>query len=61
MNYPTMADPRRTIDLLNAYGNRVAALPFTAFVDREGSIRDRHAGALTLELARETIEAVLSQ
>ena len=61
MNYPTMADARRPIDLLHAYGNRATALPFTAFVDRKGSIRDRHAGALTLEQAREMIEAVLSQ
>ena len=59
MNYPTMADSRRTIDLLHAYGNRTAALPFTAFVDSEGSIRDRHTGALTLEQTREKIRALL--
>lgn len=59
MNYPTMADSRRTIDLLHAYGNRAAALPFTAFVDTEGSIRDRHTGALTLEQTRETIRDLL--
>ena len=59
MNYPTMADSRRTIDLLHAYGNRAAALPFTAFVDPEGLIRDRHVGALTLEQTQETIQALL--
>ena len=59
MNYPTMADSRRTIDLLHAYGNRASALPFTAFVDSEGSIRDRHTGALTLEQTREKIRALL--
>ena len=59
MNYPTMADSRRTIDLLHAYGNRAAALPFTAFVDPQGSIRDRHVGALTPELTRSKIEALL--
>ena len=53
MNYPTMADSRRSVDLLHAYGNRTAALPFTAFVDSEGLIRDRFVGALTLEQARE--------
>ena len=56
MSYPTMADPRRTIDLLHAYGNRSAALPFTAFVDPQGSIRDRHVGALTLEQTRAKIQ-----
>ena len=60
MNYPTMADSRRSVDLLHAYGNRAAALPFTAFVDSEGLIRDRFVGALTLEQAREKIMALLS-
>ena len=59
MNYPTMADSRRTLDLLHAYGNRAAALPFTAFVDRRGTIRDRHTGELNLEQTREKIQALL--
>ena len=59
MNYPTMADSRRTIDLLHAYGNRAAALPFTAFVDPEGTIRDRHVGVLTLEQTQEMIRTLL--
>ena len=60
MNYPTMADSRRSLDLLRAYGNRTSALPFTAFVDPDGLIQDRHAGALTEEQAREKIRALLS-
>ena len=59
MNYPTMADSRRSIDLLRAYGNRSGALPFTAFVDPAGTIRERHTGALTAEQAREKIRALL--
>lgn len=59
MNYPTMADSRRSIDLLRAYGNRTGALPFTAFVDPEGVIRDRHTGALTLEQSRERLRGLL--
>ena len=59
MNYPTMADSRRTIDLLHAYGNRASALPFTAFVDSAGSIRYRHVGELTLEQTQETIRGLL--
>ena len=59
MSYPTMADSRRTIDLLRAYGNRAAALPFTAFVDPQGTIRDRHVGELALEQTREKILALL--
>ena len=60
MNYPTMADSRRSLDLLRAYGNRTSALPFTAFVDPDGLIQDRYAGALTEEQAREKIRALLS-
>ena len=59
MTYPTMADSRRTLDLLHAYGNRAAALPFTAFVDSQGRVRDRHVGELTLELTREKIRSLL--
>ena len=59
MNYPTMADSRRSIDLLRAYGNRTGALPFTAFVDPEGVIQDRHTGALTLEQSREKLRGLL--
>ena len=59
MNYPSMADSRLTIDLLHAYGNRVAALPFTAFVDPAGSIRYRHVGELTLEQTQDKIRALL--
>jgi len=60
MNYPTMADARRSLDLLRTYGNRATALPFTAFVDRGGTIRDRHTGELTLEQTREKIRSLLS-
>ena len=59
MTYPTMADSRSTLDLLHAYGNRAAALPFTAFVDARGTIRDRHVGELTLEQTRARIQALL--
>jgi len=60
MNYPTMADARRSLDLLRTYGNRATALPFTAFVDRGGTIRNRHTGELTLEQTREKIRSLLS-
>ena len=59
MNYPTMADSRRSLDLLRTYGNRAAALPFTAFVDSDGAIRDRHMGELTLEQMQEKLRALL--
>ena len=60
MNYPTMADMRRSVELMHAYGHLSAALPFTAFIDTKDSIRARYVGALTLEQAREKVEILLS-
>ena len=60
MNYPTMADMRRSVELMHAYGHPSAALPFTAFIDAKDSIRARYVGALTLEQAREKVEILLS-
>ena len=60
MNYPTMADMRRSVELMHAYGHPSAALPFTAFIDTKDSIRARYVGALTLEQAREKVEILLS-
>ena len=60
MNYPTMADMRRSVELMHAYGHPSAALPFTAFIDAENTIRARHVGALTLEQAREKTGILIS-
>ena len=60
MNYPTMADLRRTVELMRLYGHPSAALPFTAFIDAEDTIQARHVGALTLEQAQQKIRALLA-
>ena len=60
MNYPTMADMRRSVELMHAYGHPSAALPFTAFIDAENTIRARHVGDLTLEQAREKTGILIS-
>ena len=60
MNYPTMADLRRSVELMHLYGHPSAALPFTAFIDAEDTIRARHVGALTLEQAQQKVRALLA-
>ena len=60
MNYPTMADTRRSVELMHAYGHPSAALPFTVFIDAKDVIRARHVGALTLEQAQEKVRLLLS-
>ena len=60
MNYPTMADTRRAVELMHVYGHPSAALPFTAFIDAKDAILARHVGALTLEQAQEKVRLLLS-
>ena len=60
MNYPTMADTRRAVELMHAWGHPSAALPFTVFIDAEDAVRARHVGALTLEQAQEKVRLLLS-
>jgi len=47
MNYPVMAAEVDAIQLARDYGNRVNALPFSAFIDRSGKIVKIKAGGLS--------------
>ncbi len=60
LNYPTMADSRRSIDLLRAFESPTAALPFSVFIDAKNEIRERHSGDLTQSEAREKVEALFA-
>lgn len=46
MNYPVLIGEQAAIDAAEAYGNRIGALPYTAFVDRSGRISHVHRGRL---------------
>lgn len=60
LNYPTMADPGRSIDLLRAFKSPSAALPFSVFIDARNDIRERHTGDLSKAQAKEKIEALFA-
>ena len=59
MNYPVMAAEVNAIQLARDYGNRVSALPFSAFVDRKGKIVKIKAGGLSKESAEKIIQPLL--
>lgn len=59
VNYPLLIGQMPAIELGREYGNRIGALPFTAFVSRQGEIVFSKAGPLTAEEAEQTISAHL--
>jgi thiol-disulfide isomerase/thioredoxin len=55
MNYPVLIGDEQGIEIANQFGNTIGALPFTAFVNRQGDIVLRHPG----ELDRQEIEQII--
>ncbi len=46
LNYPTLHGQADAMEVINGYGNKTGALPFTVLVDPSGSIVARHHGVL---------------
>lgn len=59
INYPVLIGDQEAIELIEAYGDRAGALPYTVFIDRTGIIDSLASGTLTEEYARKTIEKLL--
>jgi thiol-disulfide isomerase/thioredoxin len=59
VTYPVMAGELVAMELAKRYGNRVNALPFTAFVDRNGDIVQIKVGEIEKEEAEKVIETLL--
>ncbi len=55
VNYPLLIAEYDGIDLSRSYGNHVGALPFSAFVDRQGKVVSTHMG----ELSKTEVEAII--
>ncbi len=58
IDYPLVADRRKGFEVAEAYGNPQGLMPYTVFVDREGTIRGVHQGLLTREQADAHLEAI---
>jgi len=59
INYPVMAAELAAAEIARRYGNTSTALPFTAFVGRDGKIVLTRSGELSLLEAVEIIEPLL--
>lgn len=59
MNYPIMAAELAAMELAREYGNRVNALPYSAFVSREGKITHVRAGELSKQETEKIIKSLL--
>jgi peroxiredoxin len=46
MNYPVLAGEQEVVDIAQAYGNHVGALPYTVVIGRDGRVRRLHAGPI---------------
>jgi thiol-disulfide isomerase/thioredoxin len=59
INYPIMAAQLDSLDIARQYGNRINALPFSAFVDRDGKIVLTRPGELSHEDTEKIIQSLL--
>jgi len=61
VNYTIMAAEHKGLELSRIYGNRIGALPFTVFVDRNGIITMARPGELSKQQVEEIILPLLAQ
>ena len=61
VNYPIMAAEYEGLTLSREYGNHIGALPFSVFVDRNGTISLTQAGELSRQQIIDIIQPLLEQ
>lgn len=61
VNYTVMAAEYRGLELARDYGNRIGALPFSVFVDRDGKIELTQAGELSKKQVEQIIQPMLAK
>lgn len=59
IDYPVVAGELEAMELARRFGNRLNALPYTAFVDRNGDIVHIKAGDIEREEAEKIIQSLL--
>ena len=59
INYPLLVGESEAIQIGQAYGNAIGALPFTAIIDRQGRIVLRKQGVLHRDEAERVIRQLL--
>jgi len=61
VNYTIMAAEHKGLELSRIYGNRIGALPFSVFIDRDGIIKLTHAGELSKQQVEDIIRPLLAK
>jgi len=61
VNYTVMPAEHKGLELSRIYGNRIGALPFSVFVDRNGKITATHAGELSKQQVEHIIQPLLAE
>lgn len=61
VNYPVMAAEYEGIALSREYGNHIGALPFSAFVDRNGKITKTQIGEISKQQVEDIIKPLLGK
>jgi len=59
LNYPTLIGGYGAVELSKALGNRIAALPFTIIVDRQGRVAHTQLGPLKPDQLRSIVAKLL--
>ena len=59
VNYPSLVGARDVIKVAKQLGNDIGALPYTVFIDREGTISFTHRGPLLKSDAEKVIQSLL--
>lgn len=59
VNYPLLVGEAEAAEISRRWGNRLGALPYTVFVDRQGRIAARHHGEISAEQAESVVQDLL--
>ena len=59
LNYPALIGGYEAVELSANMGNRLAALPFTIVIDRQGRVAQTHLGPVKKQQLRATIRELL--
>ena len=61
IDYPVLIGDQEAIEVIEAYGDKTGALPYTVFINRAGIIDSLASGALTEDYARKSFERLLKK
>ncbi|MGW8248560.1 MAG: TlpA family protein disulfide reductase [Acidiferrobacterales bacterium] len=59
INYPVLVSEQDNTELMARYGNRIATLPYSVVMDRNGKIIETHAGAYKKDQLLSVLDKVL--